>query len=718
MYLLWLPAMAYMAGLAQTVARQPLGFPKSASDRVTLEARAMPASRIAQKLTAILGTPHRIQSDLASEPVIVRCRNVPAFELKDMLARALNAVWQTNADEQLLMRPKTLRNDLEVAERRREAKQIEKGLSKVVSDLKGLPGLYDRATIAVAPFLSPPAGLPTAAFEARVASAPTPAKTFLWRALADLDPTELANFEDSVTKVLARRPNAIQLRMGKHLEEHIKEFTASEDLVHQIFDVDSFALSKEIRFLAKEILLGNPSTEGVGQVLMHIRRSAKDLRVQLEVFNVDGSLRAARGSRFTLEPAAPDSAESEGGREFESWLRRINRAAELSATSREFETLVPEGFFPGGGLSAIPEGRMALSAECTEALFNPEKIDPLSLMVTDLLFALSEQSGKNLVARLPDSSYVAARKLFNAGKVDLEPFVRDCERTAEVSFDFAEDWLIVAPRRPLACESGHISRMALGEFMRSAKADGAFEFRILCKFHFSAGMRATDSPFAPTYQYVLQRTGVQPLYRMPDAPVWAMRWLGSLGDSAWQHLLKGEPLAVDRMPPASDQLLRNWASDLYHPSARKSGVTERQVPDEMLDGTMFMPNGAPSGSVLRVNFQAIPTVLNSIKRTDLGMSSQFSTRPVTAGDVASTLALYAKQGTILKFEDGVAGTYWIGGFEQFEFRVTFPQGIILGARGFSPDRIDRNARPVPYAQLPEDFRKDAETKFKELLAGG
>gem|GEM_PF-4398959 len=406
----------------------------------------VPASDLGSTLAEIsqaTGVRHEAAENIRREIVLVHVVAVKPQDLRERLAKALNASWKTEGDGWRLYRSSEQARDEAVAEqsarRARLAQWIAESrvpavfdapklASELASKLQAFQGARDRTRA-----------------ELRRFDADGPAGRLTRRALAAIGAAELARIPSWTTVVYATRPTPAEralpsgdLMLRTYGTERQAWLAAAERAKiatprrgNTIYEVGSLAKGQDVGARPYRVLLRLTRTLG-GSVHAYGHVADERGRVIDEVQeNANGDLKFAPVPGVTPLPLP----------------KEIEPLREALASRYEAGVRTP---FPNAVL---------------ERFLQPENVDPLRLVASPLLLHIARRRGVDLIASLPDD--VFALGLFGRQELTEEAYLQGLGLVG-VNVSESPGWMIAQQTNPAARIP--VDRKALGAFVRRLAA--------------------------------------------------------------------------------------------------------------------------------------------------------------------------------------------------------------------------------------------------------
>lgn len=465
---------------AWPVAGQDLG------KKVTLTLPAVEIKEALRQLSTQTGLKFEASGRVTGEPLLLDVRDVTVQDLMPRIAAAMKAEWEKIPDGFRLTRSPALDRQQENAELAARTVGIKKGLQRYLDEHQQM-GQWDAETIAklveaekkqrertmkdIERNLS---GDNTMMISMASNGSKTPAGTALYEILKGINARDLAQIQPGARVVYSSNPTPMQRSSSFDARLAINRFVAAHNMLANAV-ANEPALPNKVTFQGGLDLQAKPITGGTGKLLLIVNRQAADSPLTLHLKIADPS-----GKIIASSQAFVDVTETPA----ETKLSAPSKAIKLSEPSDELVKLLKDdGESSRSSVNVMeingdrvvmssgdPEAGKPISPALLDKLIHPDKVDPLSLFVSEALIQASAAKGTNLVASPPDAAFGAyagaLSKESNAGTV--LGLVGQAGMTAEEK----DGWLVLSPTSPFASRQGRMSRGALGNLLRSIVGAG------------------------------------------------------------------------------------------------------------------------------------------------------------------------------------------------------------------------------------------------------
>lgn len=290
------------------------------------------------------------------------------------------------------------------------------------------------------------------------------------RLLIGIDPKVLAGIGPRERIVFSTSPTSMQRPIGGHAGPAIEQMIAEQRLWA---DVQSQLPGDDER----RMFVGSFETprkafkKPVGKVLFIASRStwSDDVDYSMLVVDVDGKpmgrvdLQDDSLRTYVPEERKPDDEARE--------------LIELSEASRQFAELTNARMTGIGSKTAWQKA----PADLLAMLLQPEKVDPLSFVLSDALLHLADRKKADLMAIANDGDLPWAASLGTKGKgLTVGRVEKMLGET--VSYDAGTGWMTIRPIDPHRTRLDRLDRHAMGELLRAIADEGRLSLDSIARY--------------------------------------------------------------------------------------------------------------------------------------------------------------------------------------------------------------------------------------------
>lgn len=672
---------------------------------IQFEARATPVYQVIEKLSKETGESLRASPAIGEESLFVLATGVGLEELKRRIAEAMGASWEKKSDAEYLVRTPAQEKRIweEHLALRREwvAKALEKtrreleepfDAHSLARGLEELPGEDE--------VRSDPTAVRRRYEKERALFGQGPAARLLKRLVLACRIDDLAAIGPYDRRLFRPQPSLMQRGFQpKVLSEALAAYQREQDAWLEAASAASFRESRS------GSMVSDPRIQ---------RESPSKLLESFQLEIVRGDMAAlfmanlvARGEGLLDNRAVTQLVFEDPSRAFLD-ANTVPRAepedeppVELSPDSKLFLDRMQEAF----------ESRdvQAPSPRMLEILLAPDRIDPLSLGLSDGLFAYAKQRNINLVASLTDPSLTWS--WFASRGQGLRPtrMVDGLIQAGQLKAHKPDGWLLLMPSDRWESRLGFTPRKPVAELMKAVAAKGQADIRDYARYAFESG-RITRMGMGDYYLALFDRALLGAL----DRTDWnGMRLFGSFDRVRQDQLENGGIFPMGGLSPAQKSIVERilYAGPIR--SEEQLGGGSSRWSGTALEPTEAFANGLPAGGKISARVKTIPTI------GAYGKGSDGKVRPLRTLN-ASTLATIEAEivGNPQRMRDyGVPNL--LGYAPATEKLIVLRVEAAPGVWRETPLTIyefDPTAQPVRWDQLPEAIRNQIAQAMEQLKA--
>lgn len=566
--------------------------------KVTFERVAMPAKRLLAELGPILGLNLETSPQTAGDTLVVRFQSVPAQEILDRLALAVNGEWEDKEGVKRLIRPPGNANREAALERQERIATIQRDIRKQVDALNKKPTSGDvkpedlEAEMQFAGFGGTNLHKAIVQIVMRLNPADLVGADSISRVVFSSNPTRMqkpipGNLTPIVAEIVAAQNKAAQ--EAKNREKTEPDTDEERAMMEWMKALGFGAEPKAIEGRPAKLLLIAEPQAYIGGLTLKLRLFDAQGKVAVEGQTMLGT------SEFLEEAAAmgkPRPAPS-----------KDDKPIEFSETSKELAKIF-QSF--GEGAS-----RNALSKETEAKLLRPDLYDPLSFGVSESLLASAKHRNLNLAALVPDGM-TSFLDMFLESTPTVNSFLEGLEKSTEVTMEIKSGWLSVRPKHPAEARGSKVDRLALTKLVGAAKARGSVNLDELAVYALTSPS-PMDGSAAMQYLMLFAPSSMQ--MGMTGMADWnAIRLYGLLGIEQRRALMGSGRISFSSFTPAQravvETMLFGPGTDLTLQSPDAKPKTElgfmemiasavgKKSTDYRQEPTEVMPTGLPNAGYL------------------------------------------------------------------------------------------------------------------------
>lgn len=723
---------------------------------------SMPASRakvVMEKLSQVTGTQLSVSNVLADEVLLVSVKDVTVDELMQRIARAEVATWSKSGDGYILGRDPGVGNTLERAEVSARANSITAAVNEAVLKQNKEPWTNNTSrelateTHALIDELkngmrnSTPPNPGTGARSAAV-SGKTPASRAIVELIKSLDAGSLAAIPVGGRVVFSTNATPMQLRMSNQGAATIKQFV---DRQRQYVDAYSATEPQDgsTNFFSFNGLgtpnMGDARNKPFAIGLLVVTRSNNN-SLDFQLTAADQGLDEIASGNYSLSlvqqnpPAQHENAKKlpisdlakevakAGGGNARGGFSGATRVVAFSVAGAPAKSGAPMMAFTSPNSSE----KLKVSEELRKRAMEPDLYDPLSYGPGEAYSGYADLHAKNLVAALPDSSFVPINQAISGDRLTDASLAEMSEPLCGVTLAEDEKWIVGTLSLPASARASRADRKLLKNLQAKLAKQGTFRLDDVSTYAYQskAGpiyngveaifMRIIDSPAADR-DFVQALTGnylTYKFYGSLSGPQRETAWNGGrialmnlsaeqLGIISQQTFgLAGYPYAVRPIEPRAGVEKVVTASFISTGGGVPFRIGNSSVKDER---TILLPNGITRDGYIEV----------SVNKSDAVLAMNSQSGAATMMD-ANALGFNRYSATDPNFNQGgqTYDRFRMGSQSTLSFTFHFTDEVMSNS-SLTDSYVDPNASGVTYEQLPDDFRKraeDAAARLKDALS--
>lgn len=424
--------------------------------QVTFSTPAAPLSRLLPALGQIAGVSLAASLNTANDVMILRLDKAPLPEVMKRLAEVDHASWEKDGETLRLNRTPGQERADETADFQDQVKLFQKAIDKREATLAKMPA-FDSAeaknlaerTHAMLKGFNPNDNSGRSWQAGQQLDAEGPVGRALTRLLSTFKAEDLASLPTQIKAVYSTQPTASQYPLSSEAQRVVEQMIADQAVwadAAQRDDVHNPQVGNTT-YLLGGITGATQPFDNVGKVLLMFTRWSRQPSVNVEMVVADAKGKDLARTTTNFSPyadnQAPENPPPATG----------EPALQLSDISRQVASLQTDR-----------RGARALSPELRQRLLQPEQYDPLGYALSDCFLQTSQYRKENLVAVVPDSLYYLGS--YQTDKLTPTAFLQ-LLKMAEMDVREQDGWLQAAPREPLYDRETRISREDLGQALRT-----------------------------------------------------------------------------------------------------------------------------------------------------------------------------------------------------------------------------------------------------------
>ena len=456
--------------------------------KLTLNIDAMTVEKAFAKISQAAGVELTAQRSLGKEIVVLRLKDADFGEVRERLGQAIVGHWEKTEAGYKLVRSDADTKPMRDAVFAARLATVKDALKSAATDLQKAGALSqsklteylrkqkeesERSNDEVEGETD--GGPPAASYNSFEFE---PDQRFMARLLLSIGAERLARIEDRA--VFATRANSLQISLSVDpqlvrvfYDEHNAQVKAYQTVYPPEPPSDDEGLTGQSftilpRYGSNEILKSPPA-----KVLLGVQIDDNGvLSASMKLFDDHGDIIISGGARLGGEESAPEE---------EAPATNTEPVLEVSPLAKEL-TLVLDNLYE--------DEKPEVSPELRAKLLHTEQIEPLSLLASEVLFALGERKNENVVACLPDDTIdeigpMGGEPLSPSGVMsDLNEYSTDCIEK--------DGWLVISPKDPVHSVANRADRKALGRLLQVTQEGIGVGFNDYAAFALASG---NDEPY-------------------------------------------------------------------------------------------------------------------------------------------------------------------------------------------------------------------------------
>jgi hypothetical protein len=557
---------------------------KQPEPTLTYTSAALPIQRICDDLSKQAGVKLRVTDDLASEPLVLRFKDVPLREAMDQIAATVKAEWIESKNEILLTRSQKLQQKLEEEAYALRFSRITEGIAETKKRLaaQGLLGATEAQNLvnefARIQNLDPER---LNSMEVRQQndrlSANMPGSRFAAKIIATLDPEQVANLPEGERIVMSNFPNRMQHPIANWDPAWLDQLVTE---MNHIVDAMERQLGREL--VAKTALRRIEPRDDL-KVLADLREG----HIGIRVADSEGRIHAFADLNFLFHDQLDRRAKMEEA-------ERLSRSKPipLSPLAKELSQRIRSA------TNRDPYANQP-SPAVLQFLKSPETNDPLSQGFSDFMLGYAENEDVNVVAYVPDLVIYWSLIQARTDPVRADVFFESLKVLRTVDLEFDDNWVTVSPIMPLETSLSRTPRNVLGDFVRHVTQQGYLS--IDAAANLALQLRDDQIGVASNYLALIFGTQVRAIFSDMDL----LRFYGSLSPELKQPSRSKHTLSLNEFGSDQQELLRRMVyrdGYLQDKNARDPEAWEGAMWTVANDPTEAFPEGLPGDSQIVIEF--------------------------------------------------------------------------------------------------------------------
>lgn len=526
------------------------GAATDTAQKVTYTTVAKRADTVLEELSELTHVTLTATRDTADEVLVVKVKDVTLNSLMKQLATACSAAWEKTTSGYKLTRPVEISRREAAEEAEIYAKAIRKAVATAAKRLAeakpfddaGSKAYAERCRLFAERLNDEGYTGPTMQEKSKLDSV-SPAGRLIDRLSACLDVDALASMRIGERIVFSTSPTRMQIGFDAPAQAAWRQFLADWHVFEPLAD-ERTAAADSSRYppndFLHEVSAARRANLTPAKVLFAVSWGdmRQTIKLVLQVVDAqcavlcraDGSLpvddvfESLEKSDITMQPGNELFPTSEGV---------------FSHLAQEWSAVVSKLGKSNGILQvlSIPDDLKSWSR-------SPETSDPLSLHPSELLLALADADGKNLVADVPDAAALVAVMASFGIRPKPEEVRSMLAKAGQLTFAADGGFMVVKPAIPARSRIERVDRASLGMALRTMDSNGTLSLDERAAF-----VTKNTTPAMQTYAVMaftmLCSDPMELVQLMPNEKV--LRLYGLLGASQRQTLASGEAIPLGKL---------------------------------------------------------------------------------------------------------------------------------------------------------------------------
>jgi len=693
--------------LLSLVVRYPL------DQTVSATVRAMPAPKAIAELAKQTGVPLTAMQSVKDDVLIIRVKDVPLGVLMDKIATTIHAGWEKDGDGYRLVRTDAMRRQEEAMDVVEETKLYEAGIQAKRKALDVLGVLDDKKATYVVQRLKAihdrmdPNGVFVSNNDWRSTQEVTdqsPANRALLRVCAMLKAEDLAKLPYNKRIVYSTQPTRMQVQMPGNMSQIMADFKRETALMAD-------ANSRIMGGAERSWMFGDQSLYGQSagvptKVLLSAFKNPYfgGIQLQLQIANEKGKLMGTANSNFSRDYEAMSKTMAAENNQKEE---PIKLSPDSEALRDKMSVLIRPNATPAG----------PLPADVLAKVLKPEDNDPLSFVVTDVLFEVARAKNLNLVAAPPDIALMA----MTAMPATKPSAALTMLTMPELGGVVADGWLTEEAPTQSQFRSDRIDRPSLGNLLRAAMKKGKLTIDDAAAFALKNGSDQTAWLLS-----VFLATLGQADARFQGWNWDALRLYGTFTPSQSRTFQAKQPLSLQALTPQQQAIVHKMVFDSQYvnlnmaPQVQMAGGNQQEDFEAFYNGlgrepTEAMPNGIPFDGTLTVEFQRDSVVF--LGNVD-GNPQWMTNRAFTATELAWEVYQRERKDLFPWMSDSNQGPVKFDKLrlgDRLLVNMTFKFTKVLTMATSLQENTYGEGQEFSISNLPDSFKKAYETAYNQQV---
>lgn len=673
------------------------------ADTVTVSMKAAPVAQVVAKIAEVAQTKLEVAPVMLPEIILVDVKDVPLESLLNKIATVTSGEWTQDGDVRRLIPATGIRNREVSDEANQRLIDFRTAMAERIKQEAEM-----RKEMEMPNYVSD--------------------DSVITQLLQKADVSAITNLEPEGRVVFSSQPTSMQLPLPANASTIINSFVATHNkmLENMPDDVDDAAPDPDIPDFMKDMMPDtNKKIGAIQKALLVVSKQntylMDSLQAELRFYDAKGVVMYRGTSYLSMSGPMSSYMSSSDGEEAEKKPDPdAKKEIELSPESKELAKA--DNLFTGeaDGSQMTPAVRNMMA--------HPEKFDPLSFAVTDMVRAIGKDAKRPVVASIPDAA-ANALTFVSASAITLKDAKALVGEDGTMRVVADNEFLLIRPKSPAQARKERLDRGALRALIAASEDHRVVNLDDMANY----AMRAPNPMTAGFAQsYVSRIPGAFGLMA-GGADSWdALRLFGKLSPQQRQTLANGGQIPFAMLPVGAGQDLSRMifgAQSRLQVEDAKSKADEYQLPglfrmmgmlggsgkDYRTEPTEILPNGTRGQGFLTAKVTTEPMIL-----TDLGA---LSNRGTTGMDFVLGLdelamlemvrqdpKLTAATEEIPQIKDAILGqrTIW-------NLKIQVASDVSLQA-ALNDNRLPSGAKKTTYNSLGSNFQTQLQARVTAFKA--
>jgi hypothetical protein len=739
-------------GFLALAAFAPAAIAQDLEQKISFSGPAMPAKQLLQEISKKANYTFDTSPQTAQEVLLVRVKDVQLGELLKKVAEASGAEWVKEEGLYRLVRGATLKQNQERADLAARGEQISKSLEAVYKKLDQKPNFTQADVDALTKEQRD--GRPAAGGGVMIGgySDGSPSGRALLRLLRLIPTSELASIAPGTRVVYSSNATRMQIPLRGNSRGVLNQYVNEQNMYASLFTPpppEQPTAGGNVRVFTVREPDPVQINGRIGKALLVVTRFGTEaaFSIDLKVFDESGKL-LSRSNRFVTTSPSPLAAGSPSS---------ADQALQLSADSKALAKILVNPQTIAGG-PVMTGGTMffrvatsptnsdtvmiggpgseatQLTPEWRERLSNPDKYEPLAYIAGELYGAAGDAKGMNVVADLPDTVLMPLARRISNGILGANQLVTVSTSELDLNVVQKDGWMIVGPKYPSEAYASRIDRVALGNLLRRAVANGYSRLDDLAAYAQKQPSRTGQFSFDERLMTLISPDtgamgiGIGTLDRRLLLRLYATlgmtqkRTLGNEGRLDFSGMASNQLALVSSLvydtiqgpnvlvPPPSQGAREDQFQEIVRAGPGGTSVQSTRNNEVLImERTEALPNGVPRDGFLILNVENKEAVLAT--RSNAGGSRIFA-----ASDLGSHQAVQSSQNMPMLASNPQQpdfDLYRPGTLTNYSFNFNLSPMARM-SRSLQDMQINTGTRSVPYAQLSAKFREEVDAAKRRV----